>query len=379
MESSRHYKISSVPSTPFMDQNPGTSGLRKKVSHFRQKNYIENFVQSIFLAHDKGEFENKSLVIGGDGRFYNNVATNIIIKISAANGIKKIIVAENGIMSTPAVSLLVRSQPANECFGAIILTASHNPGGENEDLGIKFNNNAGAPAPEAVTDRMFKSSKEITEYKTIDFDGEFSLKDNTKFHVAFDENDVREVSVEIESTTRLYLETMQKLFDFKKLQSLFDRNDFKFTFDAMHGASGPYAFEIFNKVLGVDLKNLHNCDSLEDFGGLHPDPNLVYAKKLVQIMDINNTNSDESAVPDFGAACDGDADRNMILGKRFYISPNDSVAIIAANYKLIPNLNRERGLKGVARSMPTSGALDRVATKLGIKVTISIYTIIFFL
>jgi phosphoglucomutase len=370
MESSRQYKISSVITTPYTDQNPGTSGLRKKVNHFRQKNYIENFVQSIFLAHEKADFENKSLVIGGDGRFYNNVAINIIIKISAANGIKKIIVAENGIMSTPAVSLLVRTQPEGECFGAIILTASHNPGGEHEDLGIKFNNNAGAPAPEAVTARMFKSSKEITEYKTINFDGVFSIIENSKFNVIIDNDNIREVSIEIESTTRLYLETMQKLFDFKKLQSLFDRSDFKFTFDAMHGASGPYASEIFNKVLGVDLKNLHDCDSLEDFGGLHPDPNLVYAKKLVQIMDINNTNPDDSVVPDFGAACDGDADRNMILGKRFFISPNDSIAIITANYSLIPNLNREGGLKGVARSMPTSGALDRVASKLGINVTI---------
>jgi phosphoglucomutase len=370
MENLSQYKITIIPTTPYTDQNPGTSGLRKKVTHFKQQNYIENFIQSIFNAHKIEEFENKSLIIGGDGRYYNDVATNIIIKISAANGIRKIIVAENGVMSTPAVSLLVRSQPPHECFGAIVLTASHNPGGEKEDLGIKFNNAAGAPVLEGVTAKMFQCSKEISEYKTITYDGKFSLKENTKFSVNFNENDVREVFIQIESSTRLYVETMQNLFDFSKLKALFSREDFKFAFDAMHGVSGPYAIEIFNKILGVDLKNLYCCDNLEDFGGLHPDPNLVYAKNLVKIMDIDKLNKDDSVVPDFGAACDGDADRNMILGKRFFVSPSDSLAMIAANYKSIPNLNREGGLKGVARSMPTSGAIDRVAKKLGIKVNL---------
>lgn len=368
MENLAHYKIVIIPTTPYMDQNPGTSGLRKRVTHFRQESYIQNFIQSIFDAHNKEEFENKSLVVGGDGRFYNDVAINIIIKISAANGIKKIILAENGVMSTPAVSMLVRNQPHLECFGAIVLTASHNPGGENEDLGIKFNNAAGAPAPEGVTAKMFQCTREISHYKTISHEKSFSMTENSKFKLVFGENDIREVFIQIESSTRLYVETMQNLFDFKKLKALFSRKDFKFAFDAMHGASGPYAIEIFNKILGVDIKNLHDCNILDDFGGLHPDPNLVYAKNLVRIMDIEGKNSDDSQVPDFGAACDGDADRNMILGKRFFISPSDSVAIIAANYELIPSLNREGGLKGVARSMPTSGALDRVAKKLGIKV-----------
>lgn len=368
MENYTNYKVSLINTTPYLDQNPGTSGLRKKVTHFRQQNYLENFVQSIFNSHQNEEYENKTLVIGGDGRFYNDIATNIIIKISAANKIKKIIVAENGVMSTPAVSLLVRNQPAHECFGAILLTASHNPGGETEDFGIKFNNWVGAPAPEGITSKIFSCSKEILSYKTIAFDGVFSLTDNTKFQVTDENNDIREVSVEIEPTTKLYTETMKSLFDFNKLQLLFNRNDFKFAFDAMHGASGPYAMEIFKNVLGVDSKDLHYCDSLQDFGGLHPDPNLVYAKNLVKIMDIDRKIQEDDLVPDFGAACDGDADRNMILGKRFFISPSDSVAIIAANYKLIPNLNREGGLKGVARSMPTSGALDRVAKKLGINV-----------
>jgi phosphoglucomutase len=367
------FKVISVQSSPYLDQNPGTSGLRKKVFHFQQKNYLENFIQSIFNAHRREDYVGKTLIVGGDGRFYNIVAVNLAIKIAAANGIKSVIVAENGIMSTPAVSLLIRNQPEGECFGAIVLTASHNPGGEHEDLGIKFNNSAGAPAPENVTSKIFTSTKEMSSYKILEFTGEFSLTSDSSFFV-LDENsnEQREFNVKIESTTKLYVESMQKLFDFEKLKVLFGRKDFKFAFDAMHGASGPYAMEIFHKILGVKLKDLHNCENLPDFGGLHPDPNLVYAKNLVKVMDVARERLDDNNVPDFGAACDGDADRNMILGKRFFVSPSDSLAVIAANYKLIPNLNRPEGLAGVARSMPTSGALDRVAYKMGIKVKLII-------
>jgi phosphoglucomutase len=360
-------KIKTVETTPYQDQNPGTSGLRKKVEHFKQKNYIENFIQCIFNAHDVNDYHGKTLVIGGDGRFYNDKTIQLSIKIAAANGIKGVIVAENGIMSTPAVSLLVRHQPNSECFGAIILTASHNPGGEHEDLGIKFNNAAGAPAPENITAKMFQCSKEIKTYHILDTDTEFSLKEDSIIRIGDEEISATNFYIKIESSTKLYTETMQKLFDFNKLKSLVSRNDFKFAFDAMHGASSQYAVEIFHNVLGMPLKCLYNCSNLPDFGGLHPDPNLVYAKNLVKVMDIGSHRPEDDSVPDFGAACDGDADRNMILGKRFFISPSDSLAIIVANYKLIPNLNREGGLAGVARSMPTSGALDRVAQKMGIK------------
>lgn len=364
MDSNQTYKILNLETQPYQDQNPGTSGLRKKVTHFHQKNYIENFIQCIFNAHSEEEYKNKSLVVGGDGRYYNDKAIQIILKISAANGIRKIILAENGIMSTPAISLLVRNQSNGECFGAVILTASHNPGGEHEDLGIKFNNAAGAPAPEGITSKIFQNSKGIKSIKIIDYQNEFNLSENKKINIEI----FGEFEIFIESSTRSYIEKMQELFDFTKLKVLFGRKDFKFAFDAMHGVSGPYAIEIFHKILGVPQEHLNDCNILPDFGGLHPDPNLVYAKKLVKVMDIAkiiNNNLDE--IPDFGAACDGDADRNMILGKQFFISPSDSLAMITANYKLIPNLNREGGLKGVARSMPTSSAVDRVAEKLGIK------------
>jgi phosphoglucomutase len=230
-------------------------------------------------------------------------------------------------------------------------------------LGIKFNNSAGAPAPENITSKIFSSSKEISTYKIIDLDQEISLTSDSIIKI-----NNNEFFVKIESTTKLYVDTMQKLFDFERIKTLFQRKDFKFAFDAMHGASGPYALEIFHKILGVGLKDLYNCDNLPDFGGLHPDPNLVYAKNLVKVMDYHNERPNDADVPDFGAACDGDADRNMILGNRFFVSPSDSLAIIVANYKSIPNLNRQGGISGVARSMPTSGALDRVAEKMGIKV-----------
>jgi phosphoglucomutase len=364
---STFYACKSVETLAYNDQNPGTSGLRKRVTHFQQANYIENFIQCIFNAHTENEYLGKTLIIGGDGRFYNDKATDLAIKIAAANGIKEVLVAENGIMSTPAVSLLVRAQPKDSCFGAIILTASHNPGGPHEDLGIKFNNSAGAPAPENITSKIFNHSKIIKHYMILDNNHPFSLKENSQIKIKRND-EVYDFAIKIQSTTGLYVETMQKLFDFTKLKSLFSRKDFKFAFDAMHGASSAYAVEIFNKILNVPKDCLHNCETLEDFGGLHPDPNLVYAKNLVQVMDINNQMSQDSSVPDFGAACDGDADRNMILGNRFFVSPSDSLAIIVNNYNLIPNLSRGRPLAGVARSMPTSGALDRVAKAMGIKV-----------
>jgi phosphoglucomutase len=363
MENNKQVSKKVVNTSPYSDQNPGTSGLRKKVTHFQQLNYLENFVQSIFNAHEEKDYKGKTIIIGGDGRYYNNKAIQTCIKICAGNGIGKAVIAENGIMSTPAVSLLVRHlSKTEECFGAILLTASHNPGGEHEDFGIKFNNSSGAPAPEYVTSKLFKCSKEISSYNIIDFNEEFSVNKDSQITI-----DGCQFSVKIESSTELYVNNMKVLFDFEKIKTLFNRKDFKFTFDAMHGASGPYAIAIFNKIFGVDMKYLHNCYILPDFGGLHPDPNLVHAKQLIEIMDIDSKNEDLETIPDFGAACDGDADRNMILGKRFFVSPSDSIAIVAANYQLIPNLNRGSVIQGVARSMPTSSALDKVAKKIGTK------------
>lgn len=362
----KNVKFLELETTNYTDQNPGTSGLRKKVKHFQQKLYLENFIQSIFLAHNPQEYLNKTLVVGGDGRYYNDVAINILIKIAAANGINKIIVAQNGNMSTPCVSMVIRN--TENCFGGVILSASHNSGGINEDFGIKFNSSNGAPAPENITNKIFENTKELKSYKTLDFSGKFSTETDSELEFTDSENNLRKVYIQIESTTNLYVKTMQKLFDFEKLKKLFARKDFRFTFDAMHGAAGPYALEIFKNHFNVKEEDLHDCNILPDFGGLHPDPNLVHAKNLVKLMDINKTKKDSEldTIPDFGAACDGDADRNMILGKQFFVSPSDSIAIIAANSHLIPSL--AKGLTGVARSMPTSGALDRVAVKLGLNV-----------
>jgi len=367
-ENIKGIKVIEVETINFTDQNPGTSGLRKKVKHFQQKHYLENFIQSIFLAHSESEFIGKTLVVGGDGRFYNDSAINTIIKMAAANGISRILVAENGNMSTPCVSLVVRN--TSNCFGAVILSASHNPGGEDEDFGIKFNNSTGAPAPENITSKIFSSTKEMKNYKTLEFSESFSLVKNTFLEYIDLKNTNKKCEIVIESTTNLYVETMQKLFDFVKLKNLFRRKDFKFCFDGMHGASGPYAIEIFHKILGVNQDYLLNCNILPDFGGLHPDPNLVYAKEIVKALDINKQKSGNELedIFDFGAACDGDADRNMILGKQFFVSPSDSIAIITSNSNLIPCLSQNGGLTGCARSMPTSGALDRVAKKLGLRV-----------
>lgn len=376
----KNITLKEIPTEPYEDQNPGTSGLRKKVKHFQQKNYLENFIQSIFLAHEESDYINKTLIIGGDGRYYNDIAIQLIVKIAAANGIRKILVAENGQMSTPAISLEIRC--TENCFGGIILSASHNPGGENEDFGIKFNNASGAPAPENITSKIYLNSKSLKSYKSLVFEEEnFSLNLNLGEKYLMESSSKEKIcEVEIISTTEKYIKKMKELFNFEKIGKLFNRKDFKFCFDGMHGASGPYAKELFSKEFNLPEENLFNCNILPDFGGLHPDPNLVHAKKLVELMDINKKKEKEELehVFDFGAACDGDADRNMILGKQFFVSPSDSIAIIAANCDLIPSLKINRS-KGVARSMPTSGALDRVAEKLGIKVRIFFSFILKFL
>jgi len=268
-------------------------------------------------------------------------------------------------MSTPSISHVIRvlnQENKNSCFGGIILTASHNPGGPDEDFGIKFNNDNGASAVESVTNKAFDCSKKISSFQILDYSSKFSLKENTKLTL-----EKGPFNVEIISSTKHYTDLMQNLFDFDKIKTLINRKDFKFHFDGLHGISGPYAVKIFHEILGVPLENLHACDVLPDFGGHHPDPNLVYATHLVETMDLFNKNPEKS-VPDFGGACDGDADRNMITGSRIFVYPSDSIAVITANYKCIKHM--AGGINGVARSMPTSGAVDRVAKKLNIPVYI---------
>ena len=364
MQSSKTVKILKVESKPFTDQKMGTSGLRKKVKVFQTQHYTENFIQAVFNGYKPADYEGKSLIIAGDGRFYNDVVIQTTIKIAAAHLVGKVILAHKGLMSTPGVSLLIRSQPKGTCFGAFILTASHNPGGENADMGIKFNNDTGAAIPEHMNNVIFDESKKVTHYYIADYKENFSLENPSEITVEKD-GKTHTMKIEIENTTSHYVQEMKELFDFDLIKTLFARKDFHFVFDGLHGISGPYAIEIFHKIFGVDMKNLYNCNTLPDFGGFHPDPNLVHAKNLVSIMDIFKKNPNEKT-PDFGAACDGDADRNMILGPRILVTPSDSLAILAANSTLIKSLNRDGGLKGIARSMPTSGAVDRVAKKLGL-------------
>jgi phosphoglucomutase len=335
--------IQTVVTQPFSDQKPGTSGLRKKVRVFQQAHYLQNFVQSIF---DTLEIPaNATLTLGGDGRFYNKEAIQVIIKMAAANGFAKVLVGQNGILSTPAASNIIRKY---QTFGGIILSASHNPGGPDDDFGIKYNTSNGGPAPEKITDAIFANSKHIRQYTFMD------LPDVDLSSIGVTTLDGFEVEV-IDSVSD-YADLMQSMFDFAAIQRWLDAGH-SLKFDAMHAVTGPYAKEVFVNRLGAPADSLMNCEVSENFGGGHPDPNLTYAEDLVKIA------YGEQA-PDFSAASDGDGDRNMILGNHFFVTPSDSLALIAANAKLIPAY--AKGLSGVARSMPTSGAVDRVAAKLSI-------------
>ncbi|MBZ9844241.1 alpha-D-glucose phosphate-specific phosphoglucomutase [Mesorhizobium sp. CA5] len=335
--------IKTVPTKPYTDQKPGTSGLRKKVPVFQQEHYAENFIQSIFDALDG--FQGKTLVIGGDGRFYNREVIQKAIAIAAGNGFGKVMVGQGGILSTPAASNIIRKY---KTFGGIILSASHNPGGPHEDFGIKYNAGNGGPAPEKITDAIFAKSKEIKSFKiadigAIDIDTIGTVK-------------AGDMTVEICDPVKDYAELMESLFDFNALRKLF-KSGFRMRFDAMHAVTGPYAKEILERRLGAPDGTCRNFKPLPDFGGHHPDPNLVHAKHLYDEMMGPDA-------PDFGAASDGDGDRNLIIGRGIFVTPSDSVAMLAANAKLAPGY--KDGLKGIARSMPTSGAADRVAEKLGI-------------
>ncbi|PHS68997.1 MAG: alpha-D-glucose phosphate-specific phosphoglucomutase [Methylophaga sp.] len=334
-----------IATSPFDDQRPGTSGLRKKVTVFQQAHYLENFVQSIFHALEN--IQGKTLVIGGDGRFYNEQATQIILKMAAANGFAHAIVGQNGLLSTPAASCIIRKYKA---FGGIILSASHNPAGPDGDFGIKYNVSNGGPAPENITDSIFTNTKTLTSYLIVDED-DISLE-------TIGSQSLAGMSIDIIDPVSDYAELMTELFDFEAIKTLISSNDFRMCFDAMHAITGPYAKEILQNRLGAPASSVINGEPLTDFGNGHPDPNLTYAKQLVDIMFGSNP-------PTIGAASDGDGDRNMILGANFFVTPSDSLAIMAANAHLIPAY--KEGLSGIARSMPTSQAPDRVAEKLGIE------------
>lgn len=337
--------IETISTTPFDDQKPGTSGLRKKVDVFQSPHYLANFIQSIFNSLPANQ--KQSLLIGGDGRYFNNDAIQIIVRMAIANGFTNILVGQHGQLSTPAASHLIRKRKLD---GGIILSASHNPGGPDGDFGVKFNSNNGGPAPESFTDKVFEESTRLNQYliaDSADIDlsktGEYSIMDST---------------VTVLDTVKDYADLMEELFDFELIKSMFNSGMLSIVFDAMHAITGPYAKEILINRLGAIEESVINGIPLEDFGGGHPDPNLVYADELVTIM------NDPLKAADVGAASDGDGDRNMILGRQFFVTPSDSLAVMAANAHLLPGYHN--GIVGVARSMPTSMAVDRVAAVLGV-------------
>lgn len=337
--------INLVSTTPFSDQKPGTSGLRKKVKIFQQPHYLENFVQSIFDSLD--DLQGKTLVLGGDGRYYNKVAIKTILKMAAANGVARVLVGQNGILSTPAASCVIRK---NNAYGGIILSASHNPGGPDGDFGIKYNVSNGGPAPEKITDAIYGRSKALQVYRISDVTEDVIDLSTIGSYV------IEAMTVDVIDSVNDYAELMQQIFDFDAIKQLF-ASGFSMRFDGMSAVSGPYAKQIIEGILGAPVGTVVNGEPLEDFGHHHPDPNPVNAADLIAFMNGGNA-------ADFGAASDGDADRNMIVGQNLVVTPSDSLAIMAANATLVPAY--KKGLSGIARSMPTSTAADLVAKELGI-------------
>ena len=333
-----------VQTQPFAGQQPGTSGLRKKVNVFQQPGYLENFVQAIF--NTIAPCDGKTLVVGGDGRYYNREAIQVIIRMAAANGFARLLVGSEGILSTPAASCVIRK---HEACGGIILSASHNPGGPDGDFGIKFNGDNGGPAPQPLTDAIYQQTLDIDHYLTVTADP-VDIGQPGRHRIA-------NTSIEIIDPVADYADLMESLFDFERIRTLLSNGDFRLCFDAMHAVTGPYATEILQRRLGAPQGSVINAVPLTDFGGGHPDPNQHHARELVALL----TGDD---APDFGAASDGDGDRNMIYGRGFYVNPCDSLAVLAANANLVPAY--AGGMVGVARSMPTSRAVDRVAQSLDI-------------
>jgi phosphoglucomutase len=363
-----------VATTPYEGQKPGTSGLRKKVKEFMQEHYLQNFVQSAFDAIKASgtNLSEGSLVIGGDGRYFNPQAIQIIVQMAVANGVKRCWIGQDGLLSTPAVSAIIRERgPAwQKAFGAFILTASHNPGGPDEDFGIKYNCEHGEPAPESLTDAIYDGTCVIKSYLTCP---DFPAVDlSTAGHLCVKADDgSTEINVEVIDSTETHVALLKTIFDFDSIKRLLDRSDFTMIYDSMHGVNGPYCRKVMVDVLGQSEDVCMNAIPKDDFNGGHADPNLTYAKELVAKMGLDRMGNKidvpaGDTIPDFGAAADGDADRNMILGKQFFVSPSDSLAVIVANADAIPFFRSQGGLKGVARSMPTSGAVDLVAKDLNL-------------
>ncbi|KPI43734.1 Phosphoglucomutase [Cyphellophora attinorum] len=340
--------VQEVQFSSFSDQKPGTSGLRKKVKVFQQPHYSESFITAILLSIPEG-VEGSFLVIGGDGRYYNPEVVQKIAKIGAAYGVKKLLIGHNGILSTPAASHVIRKRKAT---GGILLTASHNPGGPTEDFGMKYNLSNGAPAPESVTDKIYQKSKSLTSYKIENIpDVDISTIGSRKYG---------KLEVEIIDSVDDYVKYMKEIFDFELIRSFFKAQpDFKVLFDGLSGVTGPYAVAIFQKELGLPPSSTQNCEPSPDFNGGHPDPNLTYAHSLVERVDADGIH--------FGAASDGDGDRNMIYGKNAFVSPGDSLAIIAHYAKQYIPYFQKQGVYGLARSFPTSSALDLVGKKQGLE------------
>ncbi|KAL0580461.1 Phosphoglucomutase-2 [Marasmius crinis-equi] len=344
------FPVKEIQTKPFEGQKPGTSGLRKRVKVFQQEHYTENFVQAIFTSISPID-KDFTLVIGGDGRFFSPETVQTILKIGAANGVAKFIIGHKSILSTPAASNVIRKYKAN---GGILLTASHNPGGPNADFGIKYNVSNGGPAPENVTDKIFAATKTISSYKVIDAPPvDLSKIGETTFGPA---------KVTVIDSVEDYLTLIQSIFDIPVIKKFLETHpEFSVLFDGLHGVTGPYAERIFTKLFGLPESSVQNCVPLPDFGGGHPDPNLTYAKTLVDVVEAKNIT--------FGAASDGDGDRNMIYGKGAFVTPSDSVAVIADwAEESIPYFSKKNGgVKGLARSMPTSKAIDLVAQKKGLE------------
>ncbi|GGA46478.1 alpha-D-glucose phosphate-specific phosphoglucomutase [Pelagibacterium lentulum] len=333
-----------ISTTPFDDQKPGTSGLRKRVTHFQQPNYVENFIQSLFDSLP--DLAGQTLVIGGDGRYFNDTVIQIAIRMAAANGVGKMIVGQGGIFSTPAASNVIRKRKA---LGGIVLSASHNPGGPDGDFGIKYNASNGGPASEKITDAVYARSKVIDAYRIVEAP-DIDLS-------ALGTQSVAGMEVEIIDPVADYAALMEELFDFDAIAEMF-ASGFSMQFDAMHAVTGPYAKAILENRLGAAEGTVLNAVPLPDFGEGHPDPNLVYCKDMYDLMM-------RADAPDFAAASDGDGDRNLIIGRNRFVTPSDSLALLAANAHLAPAYSS--GIAGIARSMPTSAAADRVAEKLGIE------------
>ncbi len=336
--------IRTVATAPIEGQKPGTSGLRKKTRVFQEPNFLQNYIQATWDGI--GGVEGKTLVLGGDGRFFNETASQVVLRMAAAGGAARVIVGQNALLSTPAASHLIRKRKAD---GGIILSASHNPGGPDGDFGVKYNISNGGPAPEDVTERIFAATKSISYYDIADTpDLDLSAKGEHK---------IGDMVVEVVDPIADYATLMAEIFDFDAIRNLFS-GGFRVRFDAMHAVTGPYATAILEGTLGAPKGSVINGVPSPNFGGGHPDPNPIWAKELMDEMMGPDA-------PDFGAASDGDGDRNMIVGKGIYVTPSDSLAALAANAQLVPAY--KAGLKGIARSMPTSAASDRVAAELGIE------------